>query len=694
MSDRTIFRKILAIDPYGIKMPKKEFLQFGNIRCEINTFFIELDLKLIERLIFSHRNSVDAIVLQSIPSGLSDGNNRLNFAYFEKFKAAAGGIPIFTGELLRDVYARWTLEKAIKHQPQFFWNKSILFHIYSALPLKKVFQSLNVKFSYLDPLVLHTLPVKITSEPNYNIFFRSLAPLTGKLKETFLDPTSSAKSILLNKFLRKFIKNIDIFITFSRLIEEIDDYSVFDGKLIIIDGLSGEQRAKMELAKPYGVIEYLPEKAELESLGITSFSTLVALIYLEKSLEHSHQSLDEYLMHWISKYNLIPDGRIRFSSCKKVSFIIHPLHQSHIWNAKHLRMFKKSPKFVKDTVEKIVAHSPAMPFGKITGIKSIHNGQEVSVDLYALPATPRQLLEMDEETAYRTLVRAVDHSAKNQSLLAGLGAYTKVIGDAGVSVNRRATIPVTTGNSYSTASTLWAAAEMVSELGFVKIPKKGGLLNGKAMVIGASGSIGRVCSLIVSESFKEVFLVAPRLEKLLELKEEIREISPATTVTISQKTGSFLGDVDLIITATSNQSGDVLDIEKVKPGAVICDCSRPLDISADAAAKRPDVLIIESGEIDLPGNVKIEGDIGLPKPSVYACLAETVLLALEGRYEPFSLSRELSLDKVKEIYEIGLKHGAKLSAIQTHSGVVTDELIQKTRRLALAKRREKKVKLE
>ena len=140
---------------------------------------------------------------------------------------------------------------------------------------------------------------------------------------------------------------------------------------------------------------------------------------------------------------------------------------------------------------------------------------------------------------------------------------------------------------------------------------------------------------------------------------------------------------DLVVTATSNQSGSILDIELVKPGAVICDCSRPLDIGKEEAAKRPDVLVIESGEVILPGNPNLDIDIGLPPPSVYACTAETVLLALEGRFESFSLSKQLSLEKTKEIYKLGVKHGAKLSAIQGPNGLITEEQIDTCRALAM-----------
>jgi predicted amino acid dehydrogenase len=267
-------------------------------------------------------------------------------------------------------------------------------------------------------------------------------------------------------------------------------------------------------------------------------------------------------------------------------------------------------------------------------------------------------------------------------LLIGLGAYTKVIGDAGVTVARRAPIPVTTGNSYSAAATLWAARVMVERMGFVTREQRDGLLKMKVMVVGATGSIGRVSAQLLALVAAEIVIVAPRADKLLELRDELRQLAPQTQILVRTDPNEELADTDLIVTATSNQRGQILDILRVKPGAVICDCSRPLDIRPEEAARRPDVLVIESGEIDLPGPVRMNVDIGLPKPSVYACLAETVLLTMEGRYESFSLSRQLQLARVKEIYQLGLKHGAKLSSIRTHEGVLTEDAIERCRTLA------------
>jgi len=156
-------------------------------------------------------------------------------------------------------------------------------------------------------------------------------------------------------------------------------------------------------------------------------------------------------------------------------------------------------------------------------------------------------------------------------------------------------------------------------------------------------------------------------------------------VVLAARADTHIAAMDMIVTATSGAGKKVLDIMKVKPGCVITDVARPLDLPATEVAKRPDVLVIESGEIQLPGEVKMK-NIGLPPGVVYACLAETIVLALEGRFENYTIGRAIEWEKVREIYQLGLKHGMKLAAISGVKGVLSDADIARVRKLALAAR--------
>ena len=135
---------------------------------------------------------------------------------------------------------------------------------------------------------------------------------------------------------------------------------------------------------------------------------------------------------------------------------------------------------------------------------------------------------------------------------------------------------------------------------------KSGKMEGKAMVVGATGAIGSVCARLLAKAVDELYMVAPETAKLLALKEDIERETPGAVIHLSSYADRDLEKMDMIVTATSGAGKKILDIMKSKPGCVITDVARPLDIPASDVAKRPDVLVIESGEILLPGNVRMK----------------------------------------------------------------------------------------
>jgi hypothetical protein len=123
----------------------------------------------------------------------------------------------------------------------------------------------------------------------------------------------------------------------------------------------------------------------------------------------------------------------------------------------------------------------------------------------------------------------------------------------------------------------------------------------------------------------------------------------------------------------------VLDVSQCKPGAVILDVALPPDISAEEAAVRPDVLVVESGEVLIPGPVDFSFDIGLPPHVSYACLAEAALLAMEERFECFTLGRDVQPARVKEIYRLYRRHGFQIAPLRSFGRLLTDELVEEKR---------------
>jgi predicted amino acid dehydrogenase len=146
--------------------------------------------------------------------------------------------------------------------------------------------------------------------------------------------------------------------------------------------------------------------------------------------------------------------------------------------------------------------------------------------------------------------------------------------------------------------------------------------------------------------------------------------------------GSAVRRAQLILTATSSTQ-DVIEPEDLQIGAVVCELSLPHDVSRRVAAERPDVLVVEGGNMRVPGNPRFERvrepgtefDLNLPPRTALACMSETMILALEGRLEPYTLGRGIKLEKVIEIEAMAARCGFELADMRAFDAAVTPEKI-------------------
>jgi predicted amino acid dehydrogenase len=357
----------------------------------------------------------------------------------------------------------------------------------------------------------------------------------------------------------------------------------------------------------------------------------------------------------------------------RFAFVIHPLSVDFIFNHPQLRYLRFLPSRL---LEWLMANLRPLYLSRITGLRSMATGREAEGYLLGLGATPRELMRRKPGFTYRRLIVASRMAQQKGAKIMGLGAFTKVVGDAGVTVAYKSEIAITSGNSLTVAATLEAAKQAVIKMGAEDLTK------GRAVVIGATGAIGSVCSRLIAQAIQDVVLVAPRPERLIALKRLIEEETPNAQVRIATDAGPHLARADLVVTTTTAIGQRVIDVLKLKPGCVVCDVARPPDVKEEEARLRPDVLVVESGEILLPGEPDFGFDIGLPPGVAYACLAEAAVLAMEGRFEDFTLGRSIEMDKVKEMYRLFKKHGLQLEGLRSFGRYVTDEEVAQKRRLA------------
>jgi predicted amino acid dehydrogenase len=351
------------------------------------------------------------------------------------------------------------------------------------------------------------------------------------------------------------------------------------------------------------------------------------------------------------------------------AFIIHPIDPKR-------DVSRKFPLLGRVLNEKQIdffsTFFPPVYISEIEGIRSESTGKEIKGWFIACPYTPRRMMELPERTVYRKITQTGRLAEKLGAQILGLGAFTSVVGDAGVTIAKSLDVPVTTGDSYTVIIAVDAIREAAC---LMNIP----LRSATAAVVGATGTIGQVCADLLADDVERLYLIGRRRDALEELRDRLKVHARAELVVST--TMDVLAESQLILTVTSAVH-DVIRPEFLQPGSVICDVARPRDVSAMVARVRDDILVIDGGMVDVPGPVDFHFNFGFPPGKAYACMAETIALALEGRFEDYTLGKHITRERVDEIGSIAKKHGFRLSGFRSFEREVTPQQIEAVRRSA------------
>lgn len=363
----------------------------------------------------------------------------------------------------------------------------------------------------------------------------------------------------------------------------------------------------------------------------------------------------------------------------KFCFVIHPLSLEDVARYEPGAAGKGAP-----IVRKIMEWMPPWATAHITGVRT-PLGRETEGWFVTAPLLPEQMMEFPREEVYKRILRAIEIGAELGAEVAGLGAFTGVVGDGGVTVAERSPIPVTTGNSLTIAAGIQSLFRGADEMEI-------DAAESTAVVVGATGSIGSACVRLIAPRVKHVILVARNKTRLARFHDEIKATLPCET-SYSTDISEAVRHSQLILTATSSTQ-DIIEPEDLQTGAVVCELSLPHDVSRRVAIERPDVLVTEGGNMVVPGTPRFERvrepgsdfDLNLPPRTALACMSETMVLALENRAECYTLGRGIDLQKVIEIERMAKDCGFTLADMRAFDAAITREKIQATRDAAHARR--------
>ena len=364
----------------------------------------------------------------------------------------------------------------------------------------------------------------------------------------------------------------------------------------------------------------------------------------------------------------------------KFCFVIHPL------SLEDVARYEPGAKGKGDAiVRKIMEWMPPWNVAHITGVRA-PDGREIEGWFVSAPLLPEQMMEFPREEVYGRILKAIQIGVDCGAQVAGLGAFTGVVGDGGITVNERSPIPVTTGNSLTIAAGIQSLFRGAREMG---IDAK----SSTAVVVGATGSIGSACVHLIAPHVKHVILVARNETRLRKYHEQVAAELPCESSHTTDLSAA-IRRAQLVLTATSSTQ-DIIHPEDLQTGAVVCELSLPHDVSRRVAEERPDVLVTEGGNMVIPGTPRFERvrergsdfDLNLPPRTALACMSETMVLALENRFEPYTLGRGIDLQKVIEIEAMAERCGFELADMRAFDAAITPEKIAATRAAADARRK-------
>lgn len=349
------------------------------------------------------------------------------------------------------------------------------------------------------------------------------------------------------------------------------------------------------------------------------------------------------------------------------AFIIHPIDPKRDVSRKY-PLLGRLPEAVIDFGSLFF---PPVYLSEVVGIRSQETGVQAGGWLLACPLTPRRMLELPLSVVYHKIIQTGRLAEKLGAKILGLGAFTSVVGDGGETIARHLDIPVTTGDAYTVSIAVEAARDAAAKMGI-------NLAQATAAVVGAGGAVGRVCAQRLTGQVARLLLFGRRVQPLEELQQTLSQTSTQVALGADMQA---LRSADIVL-AVSSATDAIIQPEHLRSGAVVCDVARPRDVAARVAAERDDVLVIDGGMVDVPGPANFNFDFGFPPGKAYACMAETIALTLEGRFEDYTLGKRISSERVDEITRIAARHGFRLSGLRSFEQDIHPAQIDSVRKRA------------
>lgn len=279
---------------------------------------------------------------------------------------------------------------------------------------------------------------------------------------------------------------------------------------------------------------------------------------------------------------------------------------------------------------------------KVFRIRNIHSGQGKEIQGYFMVCPLLEMPESKEDLILERITEAGHFAERLGVNILGLDNYLPHLkSDKEVALAHRLKIPLTNGSSLSA----WSIIEAIYRISRIK---KIDLKNSNVAIVGATGSIGKLCAKKIADYAKKIFINGAYPEKLERLKKSILNFSTAEVI-IEEDPLKLARDADIIIIAGYLSEMQNM-LEALRPGAIACNIWGQNNIASNTT-------LTGAGLIKLPCPINLKLNTGLPEDVVSAAFAETMLLTFEEKFVNYSLGNNINPDKLEEIADIAVRHG-------------------------------------
>ncbi|HEY8575166.1 MAG TPA: polysaccharide biosynthesis protein [Devosia sp.] len=281
-------------------------------------------------------------------------------------------------------------------------------------------------------------------------------------------------------------------------------------------------------------------------------------------------------------------------------------------------------------------HLPVPPM--VTGTMSrVDLPGQVTGRIITVPLTPTQLLTLPRTQVQARIGAAVDLARDLGASVVGLGALTAPASVGGKAFAKRQDVGVTNGNAFTAAMTLQAMEKLTATLGRDPL----------IAIVGATGSVGSCLTRLYARKHAARLLLVARNEgRLQALAADVARDDVEVAISVDM---ADVAEADLVVLLTSSPDA-LLRSEHLKRGAIVLDDTVPRNTDEKLLEERPDVLIVDGGLVEIPG-FNLRGSIALAPKLAYACLAETMLLALSGHKGHFCMG-DAQVDQAEHILQL------------------------------------------